>query len=576
MKKLQPSEKYRDIIIIIGLIIFGILLSIFCKNEQKYDFANYHYYNAWAFLNNRLNVNIVPAALNTFFNPLIELPLYFYIQLFNNYPNIIWGLQGLWFSLLLCMLYKITSLFIDISDKKNIPYLISLLLIASSGQATMLQIGASTNEIMVAALDLIGIYFIIKMLKYPQTQKIKNFIIAGLIMGMTLGLKQTSIVNCISTGITLILCWKMLKSPIKSISSFAICGIIGYLIINGYFMWEYWINYKNPFFPFLNGLFHSPYFDDFNYRDTSFLEDPLKFYLYPYMWHFEEDVLCAAFYQDYRLDVYYSLLIIYGFYTLFNYKNKSFITKNKLLIILSLFLIINYFLWMFTFAILRYAVVFEVLGALFIILLLHKYKNKYLSFSILIVSIVIFITHLCNYIDLRIRDEITKYVDVEEINLPNNSIIKMYGQISSIIIPDIVGEKNIRVLTYYIEGDTEPNGIGSDFAERGKFREIRDTIVKEHKGPITIIYTERFATQSKIDEYEKNKDKNIQMCEQAQKLKFLSPRKNCRNYIEESKATLLPENLDNYFCKTLQNNVLLGDTIICIPSEIKEQVFKGE
>ena len=66
------------------------------------------------------------------------------------------------------------------------------------------------------------------------------------------------------------------------------------------------------------------------------------------------------------------------------------------------------------------------------------------------------------------------------------------------------------------------------------------------------------------------------MCEQAQKLKFLSPRKNCRNYIDESKATLLPENLDNYFCKTLQNNVLLGDTIICIPSEIKEQVFKGE
>ena len=72
--------------ILMSLILIGIgsYVCTITKFEIIWDFANYHYYNAYAFLNNRLNYDIAPASVNTFFNPLIELPLYFLIQKFNQ------------------------------------------------------------------------------------------------------------------------------------------------------------------------------------------------------------------------------------------------------------------------------------------------------------------------------------------------------------------------------------------------------------------------------------------------------------------------------------------------------------
>lgn len=47
----------------IFIFVFLMLVSIFAgaslKNEILWDFTNYHYYNAWAFFNNRLNFDIV-------------------------------------------------------------------------------------------------------------------------------------------------------------------------------------------------------------------------------------------------------------------------------------------------------------------------------------------------------------------------------------------------------------------------------------------------------------------------------------------------------------------------------------
>ncbi len=62
-----------------------------------WDFANYHYYNPWAFLNGRVGYDIAPAGLNTYFNPLMDIPLYLMIQYFNDSPNIIYAFQGLYF-----------------------------------------------------------------------------------------------------------------------------------------------------------------------------------------------------------------------------------------------------------------------------------------------------------------------------------------------------------------------------------------------------------------------------------------------------------------------------------------------
>ena len=59
------------------LIVVGSAIALCTQFELGFDFIHYHYYIAWAFLHDRLNYDIVPVGVSTFFNPLIDLPYYF-------------------------------------------------------------------------------------------------------------------------------------------------------------------------------------------------------------------------------------------------------------------------------------------------------------------------------------------------------------------------------------------------------------------------------------------------------------------------------------------------------------------
>lgn len=92
-------------------LIIGFTLGFVYRFETFWDLLNYHYYNAFAFLHNRLNYDIVLGGENSFFNPLPDLPLYWMIQHLNDYPGIIYGIQGLYYGVCLFFFIKICGLF---------------------------------------------------------------------------------------------------------------------------------------------------------------------------------------------------------------------------------------------------------------------------------------------------------------------------------------------------------------------------------------------------------------------------------------------------------------------------------
>ena len=91
------------------------------------------------------------------------------------------------------------------------------------------------------------------------------------------------------------------------------------------------------------------------------------------------------------------------------------------------------------------------------------------------------------------RNGQSKMIDVEKIDLPDNALIKLYNLPTAGVIPALTRGKNIRALGYsqwFVEngfGKTELIN-GSDFVERGKFRELRDETAKNHKGPEVLVF----------------------------------------------------------------------------------------
>ena len=78
------------------IMVLTVYFSGYKKSDNMQDFQNYHYYNAFAFLNNTGDRFLVPGGVNSFFNPIADIPLYLLIQYFNDNPTLIYAIQGIW------------------------------------------------------------------------------------------------------------------------------------------------------------------------------------------------------------------------------------------------------------------------------------------------------------------------------------------------------------------------------------------------------------------------------------------------------------------------------------------------
>ncbi len=491
MKKILQSDVWAFVL----LLAAGCLLSAWLCHENDWDLTNYHYYNAWAFLENRLNYDIVPASVQTFFNPLADLPFYYLVEYFNDKPHLVYGIQGIWFGLLLFVFYKICRLFFDVTTWVGKAEVVVALLLGATGFSLWFQIGATTNEVPLALAVLTAFYFLLKEI-YNSEQHLSTFAGCGLLLGIALGLKPTVIVYCAALGICLMVFYQNLQKPLKMILFFVVGGVIGYLGVNGWWMWKLWHLYGNPFFPFLNGIFHSPYFDDFNYRDSRYLPSGVAETLFfPYLWWNKKPV-AEVFFFDLRIPLLYTIGLLSLPIVLRRGKIVAWCKKYPLWSFLVAFTVISYVLWMLMFAIIRYLIAVEMLAALLLVkcavLCSPKVKN---SAIIIYWTAVIFVLQMLLRVPLdsfnfgeRKYDD--KVIALEDVNLPANTLLKLYNFPSAAVAA--VWGKNVplRALGYMQYNVTYMQG--SDFAERGKFRQMRDAIEAAHKGPVVVVYRENF------------------------------------------------------------------------------------
>lgn len=524
------------------LLLLGSSICVFTKNEYSWDFSNYHYYNAFAFLNNRLNYDIVPASINTFLNPLIELPLYFIIEHFNDNLMIAYALQGVWFGLLIFTFFKIVSLFFDVKTITGIGCLVLTVALGITGQCIWFQAGSSTNEISIVFLSCWALYYLFKMIKYPEMQGMWKFLISGLILGSALGLKSTNIYVCVASGLSLILCFQYLKHPIKFVFYFALGGLIGFLITNGWWMLKLWDLYQNPVFPFLNEIFKSPYFDNFNYTDTRFIPpDYLKF-IFPYIWLKGEYKSAEMAFYDIRGIVYYSVALVFGGYLFLKPKRvKVFYQTSPLWCFLSVFLVLSYILWLNVFSIYRYIGIIELFSAIFFVKLMimcipkgFLQKSVYVTICIIIVGILLLVPMNSTSWGHRLNDE--QMVYLEPINLPENTLLKLYSFPTAGVIPILAKQFDFRALGYI-----HINAVlmkGSEFVERNEFRKIRDKIEQEHNGPEILISRIMYNLDNRPLIFD-----------------------------------VMKKDLKGKYCRDLKNNLDSG-LFICVPEELKDVILQ--
>ena len=468
-------------------LILGCVCGMFFRYEFAYwDALNYHYYNPWAFLNNRLHVDVVPAAANTFFSPFIDFPYYFLVNVLNDRPLIFCGIMAIPYGLMLFFSYKISTLFFSAdTDQGRIRIGLTLLLSICS-ETVFFQLCSSSNEHLMAFLVLAALYPLLKTIA-EQRFNTGVFIFSGFVLGAAAGLKLTHAPYAAATGITLIFFHKHLKRPLWNIGLFTLAGVTGFLIAYGYWGWVLWKNFQNPFFPFFNSVFSSPYWDGSDYKDMRYFNKPWTTVLFYPFFSFlnighEVPLLQTLSISNLRFFVGAVIFLLVSTGLLKNRKKHQTEDNKFLLHLLMFWMAAVYVLWLFFFRVYRYLIPFELMLSIILIFFFFE-KQKIDTDNKRVYGILFFVTFIIpsifqNYPHyLKIPTEFP-LIAAKPKPLPDDTLLVLNNLPSSVFIPFLAGNPTVRAV---ISTSHRKEYNGSNFYSRGYFSKKRNEIIQSYR-----------------------------------------------------------------------------------------------
>lgn len=360
-------------------IVFGVVVLVLGQ-DANWDLKNYHFYNPYAFLNGRMDRDIAPAQLQTYFNPLLHVPFYLAI---THWPARLVGfvlgvIQGVNFILLFAIARRIMPLQPG-SHRFAICLLVSLM--GLFGAATLSQAGTMMGDNVVSILVLGSMLTVLRQQdslckgKWPTAALVGSM--AGFLVGIAVALKLTVAVFAIGLCCGLFALFASFGRRLSIAFLFGCGTILGILIAGGFWFYELWDRFGNPVFPFFNGLFHSQMASMSDHRDLRFLpENWIEYLFYPLFFAVSPQKVAELSFRDLRIPLLFlfvlALLLKFIGQKLLGtrYKQNSDITSMQInakamaLRYLLVSLLVSYILWLKMYGIYRYLVPIEMLAPL--------------------------------------------------------------------------------------------------------------------------------------------------------------------------------------------------------------------
>ena len=223
------------------------------------DALHYHLYVAHAWWGNRLPEELFAAGPQSYLNPLPHLP--FYVAYLTGTHSLIVALSmALLHSINLWLLHFIACRLIPPTDRMRRLAVVCSVLLGALSPGFMFEVGSSYTDVIVSIPTLGALLLLLTWLPRSLTSPPdwRPLYAAGLLAGIAMGLKPTSLVFCATLLLTLILLAG--RRPWSVAWRGALTGIAGLALSGGPHAWMLWKAFGNPAFPLFNGFFRSPWF----------------------------------------------------------------------------------------------------------------------------------------------------------------------------------------------------------------------------------------------------------------------------------------------------------------------------
>lgn len=375
-------SNYQNIVVLFGAILIGAVWSLLAGQDANWDLLNYHYYNPFAFLNDRLRFDIAPAQLQTYFNPLLDVIPYLLIQWYK--PWVFGFVMGAWHGLNFWLVFRIALHLCERSAiERPVVWALVCAVVGSFGPITIFEIGTTLHDLTVGVFVLGSILTLLiglDVLERGNKQKALLMLnAAGLLIGLAVGLKLTTAIYVIGFAAACALTPDLYRSAKVGMLFFASGALVGFLLTGGYWAATLWTEFGNPVFPMMNGLFKSPYVEAINLADTRFMPKTLVEWLFfPFMFTLDRHAGLELPFRDVRFALFMIMLVvalaIWGYRSLLSRSDGSLRPRMALphwsTRWLIIYIVFSYLAWLWVFSIYRYMTSLESLIPTAVLLLL--------------------------------------------------------------------------------------------------------------------------------------------------------------------------------------------------------------
>src|SRR3990167_2350738 len=479
------------------------------------DLVNYHFYNAYlAFHKERLLTDIFPAGIQGYLNPyLYVLPYWLYKVLPPRGVGLtIGGLHGLCF----ISTYVIARLLLaDWSLRSGRVIAFACAAFGVINPFFLAMIGSTFSDNLTPPLILIPLALVM-MVRFPDPADLPStrkyylsLALSGLMMGAAVGFKLCNCSFVLGLAVAWLVKFRICKKDIwGGVALFGAVGM-GFLMVNGEWMWRLYTEFHSPLFPFYNQIFHSPMIKeiDTNVPAWAAAHSLYDFFVYPYQWVVGIPPKSEWEFTDSRFAILYSLIgaiLIFRFLPNAIYHiNKKLTGDNRKVMVskrdnyivyrwsfIAAWAAISYIFWIDQFGALRYLMPVTLLTGILMlmcvqILVRHRFVTTVLW---LVLASVALATMKPAYFG-RVRWKQSWYpVHVPEQLLASRDTLYLKNSLS-FMIP-------------FFPNDAQYVGLGY-LALQGGLIEKGKSIVNNHQGPIRTLLLVPMTDGSFYDDLQK-------------------------------------------------------------------------
>ncbi|MGQ0742314.1 MAG: hypothetical protein ACT4OG_08490 [Alphaproteobacteria bacterium] len=436
--------------------------------ETGWDFRNYHWYNAFAFLNGRMGFDLGVAHHATYYNPLLDVPFYALAQI---HPAAALFFLGAAQGLNIVPLYLIARAGLA-RDTRMGGAILALLCVTGSTAVSL------TGTTSYDAVLSVPVFFALALLVMQERVSLGVVAIAGLLVGSAAGLKLVDAIYAAGFAAVLLVMPGSMKERALRLGAGALGGFVGAALFGGFWAATLWRETGNPVFPYFNELFASPLALDASYRDTRFLPAGLwDALVYPFRFSFNYAIADDTPFQNLRVLAAYIALPAAAVLWAAGTRAADAIIRPHAARILFAFAAASYVAWIAVFAIYRYIVPLEMLAPLVIVaaigLVPVSLKARLAAAAMVLAATAVFAHY--GFGPRAAADD--PHVQVKGISFPHpeRSMLLLAGyEPFGFIVPSLPPEVPVLRIDGYLAGPDDGSGLTNAMqarvrAHRGRF-----------------------------------------------------------------------------------------------------------